>query len=101
MKTEPLDANTSSMHERGSQTLACQSSMENTDDAVPSDPDNANEDTVPSDSDNSALKDAMSSNPDADKESHEEEEGNSSQTSHKLLNLHFHSNFALLPYLQL
>ncbi len=101
MKTKPLDANTSSMHERGSWTPACQSSMENTDDAAPSNSDNTNKDAVPSDSDNSALKDAMSSNPDADKESCEEEEGNSSQTAHKLLNLHFHSNFALLPYPQL
>src|SRR5258707_15621302 len=30
-----------------------------------------------------------------------DEESNSSQPSCKLLNLHFHSNFALLPYLQL
>src|SRR5258708_15945766 len=97
MKTEPLDANTSSMHERGSQTLACQSSMENTDDAVPSNPDNANKDAVPSDSDNSALKDAMSSDPDADEELQKVEQGNSIQTPHKLLNMHFHSNFALLP----
>src|SRR5258708_38180140 len=91
MKTKPLDANTSSMHERRSWTPACQSPMENTNDAAPSN------------SDNSTLKDAMSSNPDADadEESHEEEEGNSSQTSHKLLNLHFHSNFGLQPYPQL
>src|SRR5258708_12311513 len=31
----------------------------------------------------------------------ESQEGNSGQPSCKLLNLHFHSNFALLPYLQL
>src|SRR5258708_17467527 len=47
MKTKPLDANmssvhanTSSMHERGSQPPACQGSMENTDDASPSSSDN-------------------------------------------------------------
>ncbi len=107
MKTKPLDANTYSMHERGSQPPAHQGSVENTDDAspsssdntdeaaVPGDKDNANENDVPSDSDNSTPKDAMSSDPGTDKES------NSSQPSHKLLNLHFHSNFALLPYPQL
>src|SRR6266436_4021027 len=80
MKTKPLDANmssahanTSSVHERGSRTPACQGSMGNT-------------------------NDAMSSDPGTDEES---QEGNSGQPSHKLLNLHFHSNFALLPYLQL
>src|SRR5258708_6733480 len=110
MKTKPLDANTSSMHERGSQPPVHQGSVENTDDAspsssdntdeaaVPSDKDNANQNDVPSDSDNSTPKDAMSSDPGTDKES---QEGNSSQPSHKLLNLHFHSNLALLPYLQL
>src|SRR5258708_16331866 len=107
MKTKPLDANTSSMHERGSQPPACQGSVENTNDAspsssdntdkaaVPSNKDNTNENDVPSDLDNSAPKDAVSSDPGTDKES------NSSQPSCKLLNLHFHSNFALLPYLQL
>src|SRR5258707_9828384 len=88
MKTKPLDtnmssthANTSSMHERGSQPPACQGSMENTDDAspsssdntdkaaVPSDKDNANENDVPSDLDNSIPKDAMSSDPGTDEES--------------------------------
>src|SRR5258706_11935285 len=98
MKTKPLDANTSSMHERGSQPPACQGSMENTDDASPSSSDNTDEADVPSDKDNNAPKDAMSSDPGTDEES---QEGNSSQPSHKLLNLHFHSNFALLPYLQL
>src|SRR6266436_10154271 len=111
MKTKPLDANmssahanTSSMHERGSQPPACQGSMGNTDDAspsssdntdkadVPSDKDDANKNDVPSDSDNSAPKDAVSSDPGTDKES---QEGNSGQPSHKLLNLHFHSNFCL------
>src|SRR6266436_5841518 len=104
MKTKPLDANTSSMYERGSQPPACQGSVENTDDAspsssdntdkaaVPSDKDNANENDVPSNSDNSAPKDAVSSDPGTDKES---QEGNSGQPSHKLLNLHFHSNFCL------
>jgi len=87
MKTKPLDANTSSMHERGSWPPAHQGSMENTDEAA-----------VPSDKDNSAPKDAMSSDPGTDEES---QEGNSSQPSHKLLNLHFHSNLALLPYPQL
>ncbi len=95
MKTKPLDANTSSMHERGSQPPACQGSMENTNDASPSSSDNTDEAAVPSDLDNSAPKDAMSSDPGTD------EESNSSQPSHKLLNLHFHSNFALLPYPQL
>src|SRR5258705_6827016 len=113
MKTKPLDANmssmhanTSSMHERGSQPPACQGSVENTNDAspsssdntdeaaVPSNKDNANENDVPSDLDNSTPKDAMSSDPGTDKES---QEGNSSQPSCKLLNLHFHSNLALLP----
>ncbi len=105
MKTKPLDANmssmhanTSSVHERGSQPPACQGSMENTNDASPSSSDNTDEAAVPSDLDNSAPKDAMSSDPGTDKES---QEGNSGQPSHKLLNLHFHSNFALLPYLQL
>src|SRR5258707_2483411 len=69
--------------------------MENTNDASPSSSDNTDKAAVPSDSDNSAPKDAMSSDPGTD------EESNSSQPSHKLLNLHFHSNFALLPYLQL
>src|SRR5260370_17783678 len=86
MKTKPLDANTSSVHERGSQPPARQGSVGNTNDASPSS------------SDNSAPKDAMSSDPGTDEES---QEGNSGQPSHKLLNLHFHSNFALLPYLQL
>src|SRR5260221_13951916 len=105
MKTKPLDANmssvhanTSSMHERGSQPPACQGSMENTDDASPSSSDNTDKADVPSDKDNSTPKDAVSSDPGTDKES---QEGNSSQPSCKLLNLHFHSNFALLPYLQL
>src|SRR5260370_40619627 len=98
MKTKPLDASTSSMHERGSQPPAHQGSMENTDDASPSSSDNPDEAAVPSDSDNSTPKDAVSSDPGTDKES---QEGNSSQPSHKLLNLHFHSNLALLPYLQL
>ena len=98
MKTKPLDANTSSVHERGSQPPACQGSMENTNDASPSSSDNTDEATIPSDSDNSAPKDAMSSDPGTDEES---QEGNSGQPSCKLLNLHFHSNFALLPYLQL
>src|SRR5258708_18001528 len=78
---------------------ASPSSSDNTDEAaVPSDKDNANENDVPSDLDNSTPKDAMSSDPGTDEES---QEGNSSQPSCKLLNLHFHSNFALLPYLQL
>src|SRR5260221_13453873 len=110
MKTKPLDANTSSMHERGSRPPACQGSMGNTDDAspsssdntdkadVPSDKDNTNKNDVPSNSDNSTPKDAMSSDPGTDKES---QEGNSGQPSCKLLNLHFHSNFALMPYPQL
>ena len=92
MKTKPLDANmssvhanTSSMHERGSQPPACQGSMGNTNDASPSSSDNTDEADVPSDSDNSAPKDAMSSDPGTDEES---QEGNSSQPSHKLLNLH-------------
>src|SRR5258706_15245168 len=55
-------------------------------------------DASPSSSDNSTPKDAVSSDPGTDEES---QEGNSGQPSHKLLNLHFHSNFALLPYLQL
>src|SRR5258706_7359298 len=59
----------------------------NTDDASPSSSDNTDEADVPSDSDNSTDK--------------ESQEGNSGQPSHKLLNLHFHSNFALLPYPQL
>ena len=87
MKTKPLDANmssvhanTSSMHERGSQPPAHQGSVGNTDDASPSS------------SDNSTPKDAMSSDPDTDKES---QEGNSGQPSPKLLNLHFHSKFCL------
>src|SRR5258706_976996 len=96
MKTKPLDANTSSMHERGSRPPAHQGSMGNTNDASPSSSDNTDEADVPSDSDNSAPKDAMSSDPDK-----ESQEGNSGQPSCKLLNLHFHSNFALLPYLQL
>src|SRR5260221_6707458 len=95
MKTKPLNANTSSVHERGSQPPACQGSMENTNDASPSSSDNTDEAAVPSDKDNSTPKDAVSSDPGTD------EESNSSQPSHKLLNLHFHSNFALLPYLQL
>ena len=102
MKTKPLDANmssahanTSSMHERGSRPPAHQGSMGNTDDASPSSSDNTDKADVPSNSDNSAPKDAMSSDPGTD------EESNSSQPSHKLLNLHFHSNFALLPYPQL
>src|SRR6266436_6670130 len=75
---------------------ASPSSSDNTDEAaVPSNKDNANENDVPSDSDNSAPKDAMPSDPGTDKES------NSSQPNCKLPNLHFHSNFALLPYLQL
>ena len=75
---------------------ASPSSSDNTDEAaVPSDKDNANENDVPSNLDNSAPKDAMSSDPGTG------EESNSSQPSCKLLNLHFHSNFALLPYLQL
>src|SRR5258708_29984935 len=105
MKTKPLDANmssahanTSSVHERGSQPPARQGSVGNTDDASPSSSDNTDEADVPSNSDNSAPKDAVSSDPGTDEES---QEGNSSQPSHKLLNLHFHSNFALLPYLQL
>ena len=98
MKTKPLDANTSSVHERGSRPPACQGSVENTNDASPSSSDNTDEADVPSDKDNSTPKDAMSSDPGTDEES---QEGNSSQPSHKLLNLHFHSNFALLPYLQL
>ncbi len=98
MKTKPLDANTSSMHERGSQPPACQGSMENTDDASPSSSDNTDKADVPSDLDNSTPKDAMSSDPGTDEES---QEGNSGQPSCKLLNLHFHSNFALLPYPQL
>src|SRR5258707_4228916 len=81
MKTKPLDANTSSMHERGSQPPAHQGSMENTDDAspsssdntdkaaVPSNKDNANENDVPSNSDNSTPKDAVSSDPGTDEES--------------------------------
>ena len=72
--------------------------MENTDDASPSSSDNTDKADVPSDKDNSAPKDAVSSDPGTDKES---QEGNSSQPSCKLLNWHFHSNFALLPYLQL
>src|SRR5258708_40214274 len=72
--------------------------MGNTNDASPSSSDNTDKADVPSDLDNSAPKDAMSSDPDTDKES---QEVNSGQPSHKLLNLHFHSNFALLPYLQL
>src|SRR5258708_24259044 len=85
MKTKPLDANmssvhanTSSMHERGSQPPAHQGSMENTDDAspsssdntdkaaVPSNKNNTNENDVPSDSDNSTPKDAVSSDPGTD-----------------------------------
>src|SRR5260221_13181246 len=69
--------------------------MGNTNDASPSSSDNTDEADVPSDSDNSTPKDAMSSDPGTDEES---QEGNSGQPSHKLLNLHFHSNFALLPY---
>src|SRR5258705_12967269 len=94
MKTKPLDANmssvhanTSSMHERGSRPPACQGSMGNTNDASPSSSDNTDKADVPSDLDNSTDK--------------ESQEGNSGQPSHKLLNLHFHSNFALLPYPQL
>ena len=68
--------------------------MGNTNDASPSSSDNTDEADVPSDSDNSTPKDAMSSDPGTDKES---QEGNSSQPSCKLLNLHFHSNLALLP----
>src|SRR5258705_3459327 len=98
MKTKPLDANMSSLHERGSQPPACQGSMENTNDAATSSSDSTDEADVPSDLDNSTPKDAMSSDPGTDKES---QEGNSSQPSCKLLNLHFHSNFALLPYPQL
>src|SRR5258708_30387223 len=98
MKTKPLDANTSSMDERGSQPPAHQGSVGNTNDASPSSSDNTDEADVPSNSDNSAPKDAMSSDPGTDEES---QEGNSGQPSCKLLNLHFHSNFALLPYPQL
>ena len=70
MKTKPLDANTSSVHERGSRPPAHQGSMENTNDAspsssdntdkaaVPSDKDNANKNDVPSDLDNGTPKDA-------------------------------------------
>ena len=94
MKTKPLDANTSSVHERGSQPPAHQGSVENTNDASPSSSDNTDKADVPSDKDNSTPKDAMSSDPGTDKES---QEGNSSQPSCKLLNLHFHSNLALLP----
>src|SRR5258708_40353269 len=72
--------------------------LENTDDASPSSSDNTDKAAVPSNKDNSAPKDAVSSDPGTDKES---QEGNSSQPSCKLLNLHFHSNFALLPYPQL
>src|SRR5258708_13398797 len=94
MKTKPLDANTSSMHERGSQPPACQGSVENTNDASPSSSDNTDEAAVPSDKENSAPKDGVSSDPGTDEES---QEGNSSQPSCKLLNLYFHSNLALLP----
>ena len=94
MKTKPLDANTSSVHERGSRPPAHQGSMENTNDASPSSSDNTDKADVPSDKDNSTPKDAMSSDPGTDEES---QEGNSSQPSCKLLNLHFHSNLALLP----
>ena len=63
--------------------------MGNTDDASPSSSDNTDKAAVPSDLDNSAPKDAVSSDPGTD------EESNSSQPSHKLLNLHFHSKFCL------
>src|SRR5260221_396492 len=99
MKTKPLDANmssthanTSSMHERGSQPSARQGSVGNTNDASPSSSDNTDKADVPSDSDNSTPKDAMSSDPGTDEES---QEGNSGQPSCKLLNLHFHSKFCL------
>src|SRR5258708_19785977 len=69
MKTKPLDANMSSMHERGSQPPAHQGSMENTNDASPSSSDNTNENDVPSDSNNSPPKDPMSINPAPNKKS--------------------------------
>lgn len=97
MKTKLLDANTSSahantssVHERGSQPLARQGSVENTDDNSPSDKDDANDNDVPSDKDNSAPEDAVLSDPGTDKES---QEGNSSQSSRKLLAFPF--NFCL------
>src|SRR6266436_3339790 len=80
MKTKPLDANmssahanTSSVHERGSQPPACQGSMENTNDASPSSSDNTDKADVPSDKDNSAPKDAMSSDPGTEEEDGEAE----------------------------
>src|SRR5258708_20554830 len=60
MKTKPLDANTSSMHERGSQPPAHQGSMENTDDASPSSSDNTDKAAVPSNKDNAHENDVPS-----------------------------------------
>src|SRR5258708_4648490 len=71
MKTKPLDANTSSVHERGSRPPAHQGSVGNTNDASPSSSDNTDEADVPSDLDNSTPKDAMSSDPGTDEESQE------------------------------
>src|SRR5260221_668057 len=71
MKTKPLDANTSSMHERGSWPPACQGSVGNTDDASPSSSDNTDKADVPSDLDNSTPKYAISRDPGTDEESQE------------------------------
>src|SRR5258708_8922851 len=70
MKTKPLDANmssahanTSSVHERGSQPPTRQGSVGNTDDASPTSSDNTDEPDVPTNSANTTPNHALPADP--------------------------------------